>query len=201
MYISYYSFYCQPAVLGAYNADSNTRHISFPGFSANAQANLSSWQVAPHVEIGYEFSRKWGGAFPFASFDYAFNWQQGYREKGAAPFNATQDSKLSSLLRAEAGLKFIEAITFSSWTLFIKEKASYIYEKPYGNPVTTFLTGVPATLSVTALNQDLNLGSFGFELFAEIGASSSWGIALSYDGEFGADYLSNEVSLNLSKSF
>lgn len=198
---SCHSFYYEPAILGVYNADSNTRHISFPGFSANAHANLSSWQLAPHLEIGYEISQSWGDILPFASFDYAFNWQRGYAETGAAPFNATQNSKLSSLLRAEAGLKFIEAIAFSSWTLFIQEKASYIYEKPYGNHVATFLTGIPATLSVIALNEDLNLGSFGFELFAEIGASAPWGLALSYDGEFGPDYFSNEVALTLSKSF
>ncbi len=198
---SYHSFYCEPAILGAYNADSNARHISFPGFSKNAHADLSSWQFGPHLEIGYDISQNWGDILPFASFDYAFNWQRGYSETGAAPFNATQTSKLNSLLRAEAGLKFIEAIAFPYWTLFIKEKASYIYEKPYGNHVTTFLTGLPATLSVIALNQDLNLGSFGLELFAEIGTSSPWGLALSYDGEFGPDYLSNEIILTLSKSF
>jgi len=110
-------------------------------------------------------------------------------------------NEAGSLLRSEVGLKFIEAVAFSSWNLFIKEKASYIYEKPHGNHVTTFLTGIPAALSVIALNQGLNLGSFGFELFAEIGDSAPWGLALSYDGEFGSAYLSNEVALTLSKSF
>lgn len=195
------SFYFEPALLGIYNSDSNTRHISFPGFSANAHADLSSWQFVPHLEVGYDISRNWGDILPFVAIDYAWNWQRGYKERGAAPFNATQKSKTSSLLRTEAGLKFIESFAFSSWTLFVKEKASYIYEKPHGTQVTAFLTGLPASFSVTALNQNLNLGSLGVELFAEIGASSPYGIVLSYDGEFGSNYFSNEIALTFSKSF
>ncbi|HSX37365.1 MAG TPA: autotransporter domain-containing protein, partial [Chlamydiales bacterium] len=199
--LSAHSFYFEPALLGVYNANSNIRKISFPGFSANAHADLSSWQFAPHLEIGYDISRKWGDLLPFASFDYAWNWQCGYTETNAAPFNATQKSKMSSLLRAETGLKLIESFAFSSWTLFVKEKASYIYEEPFGDQVSTFLTGIPTTFAVTALNQNLNLGSLGLELFAEIGTSSPYGLTLSYDGEFGSDYLSNEVACTLSKSF
>lgn len=130
------AFYFEPALLGIYNADTNTRNISFSGFSASAHADLSSWQLAPHFEVGYDISKNWADIIPFASFDYALNWQRGYTETGAVPFNATQDSKMSSLLRAETGLKFIESFAFSSWTLFVKEKASYIFEKPFGNQVT-----------------------------------------------------------------
>jgi uncharacterized protein with beta-barrel porin domain len=195
------SFYFEPALLGIYNKNSNTRHISFPGFSANAHADLSSWQFAPHLEMGYDISQNWGEILPFASCDYALNWQCGYTEIGAAPFNAAQNAKMSSLLRAETGLKFIESFAFSSWTLFVKEKASYIFEKPFGTQVTTFLTGLPANFAVTALNQNLNLGSFGLELFAEIGASSPYGLTFSYDGEFGSNYFSNEIAFTFSKSF
>lgn len=195
------AFYFEPALLGVYNADTNTRNISFPGFSASAHADLSSWQFAPHLEMGYDICRNWGDIFPFASLDYAMNWQRGYSETDAAPFNADQSSKMSSLLRVETGLKFIESFVFSSWTLFVKEKASYIYEKPFGNQVTTFLTGIPTTFAVTALNQNLNLGSLGLELFAEIGTCSPCGLTLSYDGEFGSDYISNEIAFTFSKFF
>ncbi len=194
-------FYFEPALLGVYNADTNTRNISFPGFSASAHADLSSWQFAPHFEVGYDISKNWADIIPFASFDYALNWQRGYTETGAAPFNATQSSNMNSLLRAETGFKFIESFAFSSWTLFVKEKASYIFEKPFGTQVTTFLTGLPTTFAVSALNQNLNLGSVGLELFAEIGTCSPCGLSLSYDGEFGSNYFSNEIALTFSKSF
>lgn len=195
------SFYFEPAVLGIYNSNSNKRHISFPGFSARAHADLNSWQFAPHLELGYEICKNWADIIPFASLDYAMNWQRGYTEKGAGPFNASQSSKMSSLLRAETGLKFIESFAFSSWTLFVKEKASYIFEKPFGTQVTAFLTGLPTGLAVTALNQNLNLGSIGLELFAEIGTSSPYGLTVSYDGEFGSNYFSNEIALTFSKAF
>ncbi len=85
--------------------------------------------------------------------------------------------------------------------LYLKEKLSYIFEKPFGNQVTTFLTGIPETFSVAALTQNLNLGSLSLEFFASIGHRSPIGIVLSYDGEFGSNYIANEVMLTLSKSF
>lgn len=166
------AFYIEPAFIGVYNSNSNTRTISFSTFAANAHADLSSWQFAPHLEIGFDINKKWADIIPFTSLDYAMNWQQGYNEFGAAPFNASQSSKMSSLLRAETGIKFIQSIAFSSWTLFVKEKASYIFEKPFGNQLSTFLTDIPTTFIVTAFNKNLNLGSIGLELFAEIGSAS-----------------------------
>lgn len=194
-------FYIEPALLGLYNATGNMRHIAFSGFSANASANIYSWELAPHLEIGYDVDFGWLDILPFTSIDYAVNWQRGYTEEGATPYNATQNDKTTSMIRSEIGLKFFQTWPFNWGSIFLKEKASYVFEKPFGNSITTFLTGIPTTFTVTALTQDLNLGSIGLELFSSIGNKSPFGIALSYDGEFGSNYLSNEIMITLNKSF
>lgn len=194
-------FYFEPAVWVILNQIVNERQIAFPGFSENAESTIHAWQLVPHLEVGYDFGTQWGDLIPFVSVDYAANWQRGYTETGASPYNATQGSHYTSMIRSEGGLKFCETWVFDWGMFFIKEKASYIFEKPFGSGVTTFLTGTPTTFSVTSFNQNLNLGSIGLECFASIGHDSPIGISVSYEGEFGSNYVSNEATLNVSKCF
>lgn len=194
-------FYIEPAVLGIFNSIDNNRVISFPGFSETAHANIYSWQLVPHLEMGYDVNVSWGDVVPFSMIDYAINWQRGYTETGAAPFNATEQGKTNSMIRSETGLRITEMWVFEWGSFFLQEKVSYIFAKPFSNTITTFLTGIPNTFSVTALTNNLNLSSVGFELFANIGKQSPFSITFGYDGEFGSNYISNEVTLTLSKSF
>lgn len=194
-------FYIEPAVLGIFNAFENNRVIFFPGFSKTAHANIYSWQLVPHLEIGYDLEFSWGDIIPFSAVDYAVNWQRGYAEKGAAPFNAKEHRKTNSMIRSETGLRINEMWFFEWGSFFLREKVSYIFAKPFSNTLTTFLTGIPSTFSVTALTKNLNLGSVGFELFANIGKRSPFSIKLGYDGEFGSNYISNEVTLTFTKCF
>jgi autotransporter-associated beta strand protein len=194
-------FYIKPALLGVFNVTNNTRNIAFSNFSANAHANIYSWQLVPHLEIGYDFDHDFFDIQPFSSVDYAVNWQRGYKETNAAPYNAIQSGKTTSMIRSETGLKFFQTWMFNWGSIFLKEKASYIFEKPFGNTVTAFLAGTPNTFTVTALTHNLNLGSIELDFFSNIGTKSPIGISLGYDGEFGSNYISNEVTVTLNKSF
>lgn len=195
------SFYIEPALLSIFNVTNNTRSIVFSDFSANAHANIYSWQLVPHLEVGYDFDHDFLDILPFSSLDYAVNWQRGYKETNAAPYNATQGGKTTSMVRSETGVKFFQTWMFDWGTIFLKEKASYIFEKPFGNTVTAFFTGTPNTFAVTPLTHNLNLGSISLEIFSNIGIKSPIGISLSYDGEFGSNYISNEVMVSLNKCF
>lgn len=194
-------FYIEPAFLGVFNVTNNTRNIAFSDFSAKAQANIYSWQLVPHLEVGYDFDCDFLDIQPFSSVDYAVNWQRRYKETNAAPYNTTEISKTTSMIRSETGLKFFQTWMFDWGSIFFKEKTSYIFAKPFGNTVTAFFTETPNTFAVTALTQNLNLYSIGLEIFSNVGKKSPIGISLGYDGEFGSNYISNEVIVTLSKSF
>jgi len=204
MYGSAYikDFYFSPAIWGVFNQTDNTRNISFTGFSEKAHADIFAWQLIPHLEVGYEFAFSWGDVIPFTSADWAINWQRGYEEHGASPFNAKQKANNSSMVRSETGLKFSERWE-KSWGAFIlKEKASYVFEKPFGTgTVNTSFVGSPGSFTVTAVNQNLNLGAVGLNFLVAVGKKKPIKVDFGYEGEFGGNFWSNDISLTLSKEF
>ncbi len=195
-------FYLSPAVWGIFSKTDNTRNISFPGFSKNAHADIFAWQLVPHLEAGYDVRFSWGDIIPFTSADWAISWQRRYTEHGASPFNAKQKANNSSMVRSETGLKFCEKWEKSWGAFFVKEKASYIFEKPFGiGTVNTAFVGMPGAFTVTAVNQNLNLGSIGLNFLVAVGKEEPVRLDFGYEGEFGSNYWSNELMLTISKSF
>lgn len=195
-------FYLSPAVWAFFSKTDNTRNISFPGFSENAQADIFAWQLVPHLEAGYDARFSWGDMIPFTSADWAITWQRGYQEQGATPFNAVSEGVSNSMVRSETGLKFCEKWEYNWGAFLLREKASYVFEKLFGTgTVNTAFVGTPGSFTVTALNQNLNLGSIGLDFLFVIGKQRSVKIDLEYTGEFGSQYTSNQLNLTLSKDF
>ncbi|MDP1609394.1 MAG: autotransporter domain-containing protein [Chlamydiales bacterium] len=195
-------FYLSPAIWGLFNETDNTRNISFPGFSEKAHADIFVWQLVPHLEVGYDVEFCWGDMIPFTSLDWAISWQRSYQEHGASPFNAQQKANDSSMVRSEIGLKFCEKWDQSWGSFFLREKASYIFEKPFGTgTVNTSFVGTPSSFTVTAVNQNLNLGSVGLNFIAAIGKEKPVKVDFGYEGEFGFNYWSSELNITVSKDF
>jgi fibronectin-binding autotransporter adhesin len=196
------NFYFSPALWGIFNQTDNQRNIAFPGFSAAAEADILAWELVPHLEVGYEWKHSWGKVIPFATVDWALLWQKGYTETGASPYNAVQRANDSSFLRSETGLKLCQQWE-KSWGLFLlKEKASYVLEKPFstGNVQASFV-GMPSGFTVTAVDQILNLGAIGLDFLFAVGKDRSVTLDFEYEGEFGSQYGSNELILTISKRF
>jgi len=195
-------FYLSPAIWGIFNQRDNTRRISFTGFSSNANADILSWELVPHLETGYEFSYIWSKVALFTSLDWPILWQRSYTEHGATAFNATQKALSSSILRSETGLKFCQQWRYSWGSFFLKEKGSYIFEKPFNiGTVTAAFVGTPGSFTVAAVNQPLNLGAVGLDFVFAVGKDRSVMIDFDYEGEFGVNYWSNELMVNISKAF
>ncbi|MCX6991110.1 MAG: autotransporter domain-containing protein [Chlamydiae bacterium] len=196
------NFYFAPAVWGIFDEIENTRHISFPDFSENAKANIFAWQLLPHLEIGYDYQRSWGDIIPFSSVDWAITWQRAYREHGASPFNARSKDKCNSMARSETGLKFSEKWKKSWGAFLLREKLSYVFQKPFGTgTVNTSLTGIPTAFTVSAVNQNLNLADLGLDFAVVVGKNKPTTMNLGYEGEFGSKYFSNQLMLTIRKDF
>ena len=200
--VFFHNFYLSPALWGFFNQAHQTRHVFFPGFSEKAKAHIYSWQINPHLEIGYDCRLSWGEITPFSALDWAISWQRGYAEHGASFFNATEKSHTSSMARSETGLKFCEKWSFSWGAFFLKEKASYVFQKPFGTgKIKTAFTGIPSSFTVTAVNENLNLGVAAIDFLAAIGKKDPVSVNLGYEGEFGSSYWSNQIMLTLKKDF
>lgn len=190
------------AVWGVFNQIENTRKISFTGFSQTAKADIFAWQLIPHIELSYEYKCGWGGFAPFISADWAISWQRKYTEKGASPFDISQQANNSSMVRSETGIKFYEKWQRKWGAFFLKEKITYVFEKPFGvGTVNAAFAGVPNSFTVSSVNHNLNLVAIGLNFLAGFGKSQSLILDFSYSGEIGNSYWSNDLTISLTKHF
>lgn len=195
-------FYFSPAIWGLFDQIDNTRKIAFPGVSQKATADILAWQLVPHLELGYLFTPSYCKVAPFTSLDWPISWQRAYTEQGAGNFAASQKANTSSLVRSETGLKLCEAWECSWGTFLLREKAAYIFEKPFhtGTVIASFV-GVPGDFTVVAVQQNLNLGAVGLGAHFLLGKERTFAIDFEYEGEFGSSYWSNDLMLTIRKSF
>ncbi len=195
-------FYISPALWVIFDEVCQKRHIFFSGFSQTAKAKIFAWQIVPHLEIGYPIAYPWGNIIPFSSLDWSLSWQRKYQENGASPYNAQQKAKNPSMVRSETGLKLLQKWEWDKFAFYLKEKMSYVFEKPFHlREVNAFFTGLPGSFTVSSLNQTLNLGVIGLDFLFAFDQNRSATIDFDYEGQYGAHYWSNQLMLTLSKHF
>ncbi len=186
--------FLEGGVWGVYNQYKQSRHIFFPGFDAYAISEHTGWQCAPHFRTGYDFSlRKNWILEPFGSADCAIVFQNGFSERGAAPYNMRQKSSTSELLQTSLGLNsyVFRDKSWGAWSLRLS--AIYMYKKPFhlGNLIDEAIVGLPAGFSVIAYQPAQNLFAPSTEMLLR--TNNGFFATLSYDGQFGSHYTSNSI--------
>ncbi|HLB52432.1 MAG TPA: autotransporter domain-containing protein, partial [Chlamydiales bacterium] len=174
-----------------------SRNISFPEFSAVASEKHFAWVLDPHLDFGYYFDFGMLGLEPYASLDAAIVFEDNYSENGAYPYNFSQPSHNSELLRSEVGLASYQQKSFWGVTLLFKESLSYVNKTPWGSMTTGFV-GSPASITLETISDTQNLISPTFEFFIQWGEFT---FSAMYEGEFGSQYHSNEVFGTFSYGF
>jgi uncharacterized protein with beta-barrel porin domain len=176
------------------------RRISYPGFKETAKSSYNAEQLNPHFGTGYDFNINTVTIEPFGLLDWVFEWDPSYREKGAAPYNMKISSRASWMLRVETGLNAYKTTTYN-WGVFIAAaKLSYVYKKPHhvGDLHAAIVTA-PASFVVEAFTAEQSLISPAIELFWQ----TNWNgfASISYNGEFGSGYSSNQFYVKIGYSF
>jgi len=188
--------YVELSLWSSFDQFHNTRDVVYPGFSAAAKSDHNAWQLVPHIGGGYDFNFSWGALEPFATFDAAALFQQGYSEHGADVLNMRVKSSTSWLLRSEAGLNAYQVIHWASSYLIFREKLSYVNLAPYGigRLANAALVGFPPGFTVRSFTDVQNMIAPGFELFFK--CHNGFFFSLAYEGEFTigpGNYMSNEA--------
>ncbi len=192
------NFYLEPAVFGVFNPIQNKRVIAYSDYDYAAKAYIKDWQLDSHLGFGYNAIFSWGGLEPFIAVDWAVNWESSFNEHGASALNMIQKSHTSSMLQSEAGLKFYQV----AGPVGFKEALSYINRVPFKTgKVTAAITGSSTFFNLTSLTEIQNLGAANLEIFAKLGKHHQGLISLTYQSEFGVNYISNEIFLRLARSF
>ncbi len=195
-------FYMDFAAWGGYLDIHSERNISFPGFHKTAKAHYHAWQFSPHLELGGDIDKSWGGFEPFVAFDYVNTWQVGFKEHGADSMNMKQKNHHSSMLRSSAGLRIYENWTWNSGTLLLKQQVAYVNRKIFRTgQVNAAIVGGTGSFFVEALQPTQNLGAAAFEAFFAPSNPRSAQFSLGYFGEFGAGTQLNQIILKIIKEF
>lgn len=201
-------WYVDLGVWGSYYDSNNKRQITFPGVNRTASSNIRGWQVAPHLEIGYDsFVLKdcgvnWFGVEPFIMGDWVADWEHSLQETGAGNLNMGQKGRFCSFLRGEGGLRFHEVAKFNWGNIVFREKGSYAYQKAFHTGrITAFLVGSPGSFTVDTLTGAQNLGVIEVSMLALFKNPKAPYLDLRYQGEFGSHYQSHQGMLELGKNF
>ncbi len=197
-------FYIDAALTYAYSRIKNERNIVFTGFDGEAESSHHSNQLMPHLGFGYDCNTNYCGVIePFAEFDWVFNWDEDFREFGSDAFDFRQKHNASWILRSKVGLNM-----YQTWDYGCNDCDTFVLEETfaYVNKTLNNVGKVKATLpgnshffTVKILKKDLNLFNFGINALYK-GINGFYG-SLTYDGEFGHNYVANEVQFQIGKLF
>jgi uncharacterized protein with beta-barrel porin domain len=197
---SFSHFYIDAALLAEYMGISQERILSFPGFHKTAKSSYHGEQFDLHFGAGYDFNIYRGTLEPFGLLDFVCEWEPKYAETGAYPYNMKISSRTSWMLRCETGLNGYQTLTYS-WGIFIAQaKLSYVYKKPHQvGHLNAAIINAPASFIVEAFTAEQNLISPAIELFWQ----TNWNGygSISYTGEFGSGYYSNQFYGKIGCSF
>jgi uncharacterized protein with beta-barrel porin domain len=176
------------------------RIISFPGFDETAESSYHAEQLDLHFGTGYDYNINTGTIEPFGLLDLAFEWDPSYSESGAAPYNMRISSRTSWMFRLETGFNGYNTATFD-WGIFIvRGKLSYVYKKPHRvGRLNAAIVNAPASFVVEAFTVGQSLVSPALELFWQT-TWNGYG-SISYEGEFGSGYTSNQFYGKIGYSF
>jgi Autotransporter beta-domain len=150
--------------------------------------------------MGYDFNVSTYTIEPFSLFDWVMEWDPSYQESGASPYNMKIDARNSWMLRFETGLNGFKK-TNCRWGIFIAQtKLSYVFKKPHNiGYLNTAIINAPTSFAIEAFTSSQSLVSPGLELFFQ----TNWNgyASISYDGEFGSGYRSNQFYGKIGYSF
>jgi len=197
---SFSDFFIDAAIWGDSMSIDQKRRISYPGFNATAKSAYHAMQLDLHVGAGYDFNIHTGTIEPFGLLDWIYERDPSYLETGAAPYNMAISSRTSWMLRFETGLNGYKTTTYS-WGIFIAQaKLSYVYKQPHDvGRLNAAIINAPTSFAVEAFTRSQSLVSPALELFWQ----ANWNGygSISYDGEFGSGYSSNQFYGKLGYSF
>ncbi len=198
-------FYINAVVAGECMGINQKRVISYPGFHETAKSSYCAQQIDLHVGTGYDFTVKRTTTKnttiePFALLDWVYEWDPSYTEKGAFPYNMKVFSKTSWMLRFETGLSGFDTTEYSWGIFIIQAKLSYVYKKPHDvGYLKAAIVAAPTSFIVESFTSTQNLISPALELFWQT-KGNIYG-SVSYNGEFGSGYSSNQFYAKIGYSF
>ncbi len=203
LYGTYYvsKFFVNTSITGAYNSYFGKRHIKYGDIDRNARSTHGGGECAAYLGAGGVFQFGNCALSPFASTDYVFLHQRGFKEHGASSLDLKVQSSNSDYLRGEVGFNFNGCFTRSHSKWVPNVKFGVIREWRFrGDSYKTEITGAGCHFKVSGLNPDRTLFAPGLSLTTLL-CHDHLGLSAAYNGEFGWHFWDQNISLQLDYSF
>ncbi|PWU14784.1 MAG: hypothetical protein C5B45_03910 [Chlamydiae bacterium] len=199
-------FYLDFLVLGAGNFYDVDRKIVFPGFSREADSDLTTWNLSEILLAGIRLELFNVDNFffqPEIMLDQLNVFQQDFHEKGAGSIDLSVERKYSSFLRSLVNAKFVKEWAISNVCVVPSVNVGWLR--------TTPLTGSHYTASFregTFCAPDFTVKSFhkaidqlliGAQLL--ISCQGDFQFSIGYEGNFGKGTRVNEMNLGMRWRF
>lgn len=192
-----YFFLCLPIVLFSQGLES--AKINWIGTNGNwSDPTQWSGNVVPTYQdlASFSFDFSYSTVMPYTELDLAFLFQNSCCEKANSPFAASFNSKFAYIVKSETGLKFSQKWDYSNSAFYLMEKVAHIFEGVSGlKNIQSAFFGIPAGVTLTVINQNLNLGAVGIDFGCEFGKEKPIKLDIGYQGAYGAHYYSNQLNL------
>ncbi|MCX6990124.1 MAG: autotransporter domain-containing protein, partial [Chlamydiae bacterium] len=195
------------SAIGAKDHFAVTRHIFYPGFSANAKSKHAAWEYDVHLGTGYDFPiRTWQSQTPsvymrpFVNFDYFRLSETGFKEKGAGILDLNVYAKDSQFVRSQLGVQLSRSMTFSKgcWSPSLWLSYINIYSFSDINYESNFV-GLPSSFIVHSFPKMWSLFSPGFDF--SVNFNSGLILIMKYQAEFNGTYMIQSGNLRFEWSF
>lgn len=198
--LSFHHAYVDLGLPFAINQNKNKRKVSFSGFSATYYSSHNSYQLTPHIELGYDYRTDLNIFEPFVEFDLVVNWEKGYSEKGTSSLLAMQaHPKTSFFLRSEVGLKIYQQITCSWGFCILRQVMAYVNKAPFRTKgFSAAIVDQAGSYMFETFTRVQNILAVEFEAMVK-GDNGYFG-SVEYDGEFFSG-ASNQAQLKFGRYF
>ena len=199
------NFYVNASLTGAYNRYFSNRHINFSTFETidrHARSMHEGGEGAAYLGFGGLFQISDYSINPYISGDYIYLHENAFTEHGAQSLDLHVHQNNSSYLRGEAGLAANIYLNHNEKIQWLPSvKMGVVREWRFLSPhYLANLKGLPCTFMVTGLRPDRTIYTPGASLTAIL-LDEHLGLTFGYNGEFGRDYIDNNLDFQIDYSF
>lgn len=159
----------------------------------------TSYALVPHIGGGYDFKFGMFIIEPFASLDFAVNFEPPATGHGALGYDVHSKSTNSYMLRSEAGVRFYQKWYWDWGSLSVQETVAYINKAPFHTGYTTKVVGATGYYKYTRFNQTQNLVTGSFNSIVK--GYNGWFGSLGYCIETSHGYATNSFNARVGKYF
>ncbi len=193
-------YYVEAAAVGGINAYDASRFINFPTVDRTAKHDSKGYDFTGHLAGGYAFEHCDYEFGPFASVDYLYLRQNGFKEKGALSLDLDVHAKNSNMLRSEAGLSLSHSGAFGCplfiptiWVSCVNE--SYLNISHYKSS----FVGQEGDFKVRSWNKSITMVSPGAEL--DLLLENNLSLGARYSAELNGQVATQKGDVHLEYSF